>query len=59
MNLKSLIHSILKEMNVTGGSASFTPGEGMNYATKYAFKKVNQKKLRKAAKGIESKQLWK
>jgi hypothetical protein len=38
----------LEEMSTTGGgagSASFTPGTGMQYATPYAFKKVKKQKL--------------
>ena len=38
----------LDEMSTTGGgagSASFTPGTGMQYATPYAFKKVKKQKL--------------
>ena len=34
--LTGLIREVMQELdeaNVTGGSASFTPGEGMNYAT--------------------------
>jgi len=61
----------LKEMSNTGGSASFTTGTGAQYATPKAFgkapiyyyklgyKPVNQKSLRKKAKGIEVKDLWK
>jgi len=40
--------SSLKEMSTTGGgagSASSTPGKGMQYATPYAFKKVKKQKL--------------
>ena len=38
----------IEEMSTTGGgagSASFTPGTGMQYATPYAFKKVKKQKL--------------
>ena len=31
------------EMSTTGGTASFTPGKGMQYATPYAFKKKRKK----------------
>lgn len=60
----------LDEMSSTGGSASFTTGTGAQYATPKAFgkapiyyyklgyKPVNQKSLRKKAKGIEIKDLW-
>jgi hypothetical protein len=30
----------IDEISATGGSATFTPGTGMNYATPYAFSKV-------------------
>lgn len=62
----------VNEISATGGSASFTPGTGAQYATPFAFgkkpvnyyyklgyKPVNQKSLRKKAKGIEVKDLWK
>ena len=67
----------MNEISTTGGSATFTPGTGMQYATPNAFnpnkkakgaavnyyyklgyKPVNQKNLRKKAKGIEVKDLW-
>jgi hypothetical protein len=62
------------EISTTGGEASFTPGKGAQYATPFAFSKkkkpvnyyyklgykpVDTKKLRKDAKGIEVKDLWK
>jgi hypothetical protein len=67
--IKDLISKRLKEMSATGTGASFTAGEGVNYATpvagkaknyyyKLGFKPVNKKALNKAAKGIEVKQLW-
>ena len=31
------------EISTTGGTASFTPGKGMQYATPYAFKKKRKK----------------
>ena len=37
-----LVREVLQELdeaNVTGGSATFTPGEGENYATPNAFSK--------------------
>ena len=40
-NIKDIIRKKLKEMSATGGGgASFSPGEGMNYATPKAFKKT-------------------
>jgi len=67
--IKDLIVKRLKEESATGTGASFTAGEGVNYATpvagkaknyyyKLGFKPVNKKALNKAAKGIEVKQLW-
>jgi hypothetical protein len=63
----------MNEMSATGGSANFSShtGTGAQYATPKAFgkapiyyyklgyKPVNQKSLRKKAKGIEVKNLWK
>jgi len=34
----------LDEANVTGGTATFTPGDGMNYATPAAFGKATRAK---------------
>lgn len=64
----------LKETNVTGGNASFTPGEGEQYTTKKAFNpnkkakgaaniyyyKLGFKPVPKKIKGsgLEVKQLW-
>jgi hypothetical protein len=67
--IKDLVIKRLKEESATGTGASFTAGEGVNYATpvagkaknyyyKLGFKPVNRKALNKAAKGIEVKQLW-
>ena len=67
--IKDLIVKRLKEESTTGTGASFTAGEGVNYATpvagkaknyyyKLGYKPVNKKALNKAAKGIEVKQLW-
>jgi hypothetical protein len=67
--IKELVNKRLKEISATGTGASFTAGEGVNYATpvagkaknyyyKLGFKPVNKKALNKAAKGIEVKQLW-
>jgi len=48
--LKELIRKRLKEMSATNqGGASFTPGEGANYATPVAF---NKNKKAKGAKNI-------
>lgn len=48
--LKELIRKRLKEMSATNqGGASFTPGEGTNYATPVAF---NKNKKAKGAKNI-------
>jgi hypothetical protein len=42
--LKEIIRKKLAEMSATGmGGASFSPGEGMNYATPKAFKKTKIK----------------
>jgi len=67
--LKDIIFKKLSEESATGTGASFTPGTGEGYATpvagkapiyyyKLGFKPVNQKKLNKAAKGIDVKHLW-
>ena len=67
--IKDLVIKRLKEESATGTGASFTAGEGVNYATpvagkaknyyyKLGYKPVNKKALNKAAKGIEVKQLW-
>ena len=67
--IKDLVVKRLKEESATGTGASFTAGEGVNYATpvagkaknyyyKLGYKPVNRKALNKAAKGIEVKQLW-
>lgn len=67
--IKDLIVKRLKEESATGTGASFTAGEGMNYATpvagkaknyyyKLGYKPVNKKALNKAAKGVEVKQLF-
>lgn len=50
--LKELIKKTLKEMSMTGGGAggsgaSFTPGEGMQYATPKAFKKKKKTNIYK------------
>jgi hypothetical protein len=38
--IKEIIRKKLKEMSATGGGASFSAGQGMNYATPKAFKKT-------------------
>jgi hypothetical protein len=60
----------VNEISTTGGSATFSPGTGPQYATPNAFgkatnyyyklgyKPVNKKSLRSKAKGIEVKDLW-
>jgi hypothetical protein len=70
MDLRNRIKEIIKkrfltkEISSTGTGASFTPGEGAQYAAgnrskpvvyyyKLGFKPVNKKELRKKAKGIE------
>jgi hypothetical protein len=43
--LVELIQEVMQELdeaNVTGGSASFTPGDGMNYATPNFLGKANR-----------------
>lgn len=45
--LVSLVKEVMTELdeaNVTGGSATFTPGQGMNYATPFAFGKDKRAK---------------
>ena len=40
--LVALVREVLQELdeaNVTGGTATFTPGDGAQYATPYAFSK--------------------
>ena len=49
VNLREIIRKKIKEMSVTGGTASFTPGEGANYATPNAF---NPNKKAKGAQNI-------
>ena len=53
--LTEKIKKMVKEMSTTGGgpgSATFTPGTGMQYATPYAFRKKGQKADDKAYKEI-------
>jgi hypothetical protein len=63
--IKDLVSKRLKEISATGTGASFTPGEGMNYATpvagkaknyyyKLGFKPVKTTK----PKSFDKKQLW-
>ena len=45
--LRELVKEVMQELdeaNVTGGSATFTPGDGMNYATPAAFGKATRAK---------------
>ena len=49
LNLREIIRKKIKEMNTTGGGASFTPGVGANYATPNAF---NPNKKAKGAQNI-------
>jgi len=45
--LVSLVKEVLKELdeaNVTGGTATFTPGSGAQYATPFAFGKGTRAK---------------
>ena len=46
-SLRELVREVMQELdeaNVTGGSATFTPGDGMNYATPAAFGKATRAK---------------
>ena len=46
-NLVKLVREVLQELdeaNVTGGSATFTPGTGAQYATPHAFGKGKRAK---------------
>lgn len=56
--IKELVIKRLKEASATGTGASVTPGEGLGVSTKMGFKRVNQKKLNKAAHGIDVERLW-
>jgi hypothetical protein len=56
--IKELIMKRLQETSATGTGASVTPGDGVGVSTKMGFKRVNQKKLNKAAHGIDVKHLW-
>jgi len=45
--LRELVREVIQELdeaNVTGGTATFTPGDGMNYATPAAFGKATRAK---------------
>jgi hypothetical protein len=35
--IREMVRKVLKEMSMTGGSATFTPGAGAQYATPNAF----------------------
>lgn len=50
--IKRLVKQALKEMNVTGTGASFTPGTGEQYATPFAF---NSNKKAKGTKNMYNK----
>jgi hypothetical protein len=56
--IKELIRKRLEETSATGTGASVIPGEGLGVSAKMGFKRVNQKKLNKAAHGIDVKHLW-
>ncbi len=46
-DIVSLVREVIQELdeaNVTGGTATFTPGKGMNYATPNAFGKDRKAK---------------
>ena len=46
-SLRELVREVMQELdeaNVTGGSATFTPAHGMNYATPAAFGKATRAK---------------
>ena len=43
----SELKKLIKEMSITGGTASVTPGTGEGVATKYAFGKTNKWKFKK------------
>ena len=46
-SLRELVREVMQELdeaNVTGGTATFTPGDGMNYATPAAFGKATRAK---------------
>jgi len=46
--LIALVKEVLDEANVTGGTATFTPGTGETYATPFAF--GNAKRAKKTLK---------
>lgn len=50
--LKQAFRQALLEANVTSGGASFTAGEGENYATPKAFGKKKRKKRKKDGTGF-------
>jgi hypothetical protein len=41
--LRKIVEEVLKEQSATGGGASFLPGIGPNYATRFAFGKKGKK----------------
>lgn len=68
--LKDELKKQLKEMSTSGAAGAYsTPfafnpnknaqGTARNYYLKMGYKLVNKEKVRKAAKGVEYKDLWK
>lgn len=68
--LKDKLKKQLKEMSTSGAAGAYsTPfafnpnknaqGTARNYYLKMGYKLVNKEKVRKAAKGVEYKDLWK
>ena len=53
--IRQLVREVLQELeeaNTTGGSASFTPGTGMQYATPFAFSNKGSNRAVKYAKKL-------
>lgn len=68
--VRSLVKQVMKEMSTSGGAGAYqTPfafnpnkkadGTSRNYYLKLGWKPVNKTKMRKQAKGMEYKDLWK
>lgn len=68
--VRSLVKQVMKEMSTSGGAGGYnTPfafnpnknaqGTSHNYYLKLGWKPVNKKQMRKQAKGMEYKDLWK
>ena len=55
--IELLVRKKLKEISATGTGASFTPGEGGQYATPYAF--TGTKKTPKSNSNMYRKEGWK